>query len=70
MIFRKRKISIDGGVRTRGEEEAGRGRVDRDLTRSDLGEARKDQIMQGFASHAEEFGLYPEGSREPLKDGK
>lgn len=60
-------------VGEQGEGRGARGREDRGLTRSDPsdpGEARKDQIMQGFASHAEEFGLYPQGSREPSKDGK
>lgn len=29
---------------------------------------RARSMVQGFASHDEEFGLYPEDGRKPLKD--
>lgn len=45
-------LSIDGGGRTRGGETG--------VTGSDPGEARKGQITQGFAGHAEEFELHLE----------
>ena len=44
--------------------------VERGVRRSDPGEARKGQIMQGFTSHAQAFGPHPKGNRNSLKDNK